>query len=58
LDFLKYNASNDILRVTVPVDGLSEVVENFDIQFENTGEKQGAMKMAWDKTLITVPFKL
>lgn len=54
----KYNAANDILRVTVPSGTLNDIVENFTIQFENTGEKQGAMKMAWDKTLITVPFKL
>lgn len=53
-----YKASNDVLRITVPADTLNDVVENFTIQFENTGDKQGAMKMAWDKTLITIPFKL
>jgi len=52
-----YNKANDILRVSVPVGSLADVAENFSIQFENTGEKQGIMKMAWDKTLINVPFK-
>jgi len=53
-----YKADNDVLRVIVPVNSLSNVVENFSIQFESAGEKQGLMKMAWDKTVITVPFKL
>lgn len=53
-----YKAGNDVLRVTVPVNSLNDVVENFTIQFENTGEKQAAMKLAWDKTVLTVPIKL
>ncbi len=53
-----YNAENDVLRVTAPVSALSDSVENFTIQFESTGEKEGSMKLAWDKTLVTVPFKL
>ena len=54
----QYNASNDVVRVTAPVTALSEIVENFTIQFENKGENQGNLKLAWDKTLVTVPFKL
>ena len=54
----QYNAANDVVRVTAPVTALSEIVENFTIQFENKGENQGNLKLAWDKTLVTVPFKL
>ncbi len=53
-----YNAANDVLRVTAPVSALSDTVENFTIQFESKGEKEGNMKLAWDKIVVTVPFKL
>ncbi|MEP7109389.1 MAG: DUF2911 domain-containing protein [Ferruginibacter sp.] len=53
-----YNSGNDVLRVTAQVTALSDIVENFTIQFESKGDNQGAMKLAWDKTLVTVPFKL
>ncbi len=52
-----YNDKNDVLRVTAPVSGLDNVVENFTIQFESKGEKQGVMKFAWDKTKVEVPYK-
>ena len=53
-----YNAKNDVLRVTAPTKALASGVENFTIQFESKGEKQGTMKMAWDKTVVEVPLKL
>ena len=53
-----YKAGNDVLRVTAPVTVLTEVIENFSIQFENKGTNEGVMKLAWDNTLVTVPFKL
>jgi len=52
-----YNAKNDVLRVIAPTKELSRAVENFTIQFESKGEKQGIMKLAWDKTLVEVPVK-
>ncbi len=52
-----YKAANDILRVTAPATELNTTVENFTIQFESKGEKQGLMKLAWDKTVVEVPFK-
>ena len=54
----QYNASNDVVRVTAPVTALNDIVENFTIQFDNKGDNQGNLKLAWDKTLVTVPFKL
>jgi hypothetical protein len=53
-----YNASHDVLRITAPVIALTETVENFTIQFEKKGVNEGVMKLAWDNTLVTVPFKL
>jgi hypothetical protein len=34
------------------------VVENFTIQFDNKGDQQGVMKLAWDKTVVEVPFQI
>ncbi len=53
-----YNDKHDVVRVKAPSKGLEDAVENFTIQFESTGEKQGVMKLAWDKTVVEVPFKL
>ncbi len=52
-----YKDANDILRLTAPATALNAAVENFTIQFESKGENQGAMKLAWDKTMIEVPLK-
>lgn len=53
-----YKAANDVLRITAPVTTSNNVVENFTIQFEGKGEKQGVMKLAWDKTVVEVPFTM
>ena len=52
----KYNEKNDVVRVPGSVISLTEPQENFSIQFESKGDKQGVMKMAWDKTVAEVPF--
>jgi hypothetical protein len=60
LDFwgaYSYNAAHDVVRVTAPVSSLTETVENFTIQFEKKGAGEGVMKLAWDNTVVTVPFK-
>ncbi len=53
----KYNEKNDVIRVTSPASTLSEPIPNFSIQFDAKGEKQGVMKLGWDKTLVEIPFK-
>ncbi len=53
-----YNNKMDILRVNVPVTQVDSAVENFTIKFEDKGEKQSIMKLAWDKTVVIVPIKL
>ncbi len=59
LDFwgaYKYDEKKDVLRVTATVTEGGESLENFSIQFETKGEKQGVMKLGWDKTIAEVPF--
>ncbi|HEX5025972.1 MAG TPA: DUF2911 domain-containing protein [Agriterribacter sp.] len=51
-----YSDKNDVVRVTAPVSELPAAVESFAIQFENKGENKGVMKLAWDKTVVEVPF--
>lgn len=51
-----YNAKNDVVRVTAPASKLNTTVENFTIQFEAKGEKKGVMKLAWEQTVVEVPF--
>ena len=52
-----YNTKNDVVRITAPTTVANNVLENFTIQFESKGEKQGTMKLAWDKTVVEVPLK-
>jgi hypothetical protein len=51
-----YNEKNDVLRVNAPVSQVNTTVENFAIQFDNKGDKQGVMRLAWDNTMVEVPF--
>ena len=53
----KYNEKNDVIRITAPVSTLTDPLENFSIQFDAKGDKQGVMKLAWDKTVVEIPFK-
>ncbi len=43
-----YNEKNDVLRIKAPSTELITPVENFTIQFENKGGKEGVMQLAWD----------
>lgn len=52
----KYNEKNDVVRVPASVISLTEPLENFSIQFEGKGDKQGVMRLAWDTTAAEVPF--
>lgn len=51
-----YDKKDDVLRVNAPVTQLSSPVENFTIQFEGKGKQAGIMKLAWDQTLVELPF--
>ncbi len=51
-----YNASDDVLRVSVPAAPLDSIVEKFTIAFEAAQQpNETTLAIAWDKTKITVP---
>lgn len=52
-----YNEKNDVIRITAQVKPLNATLENFTIQFAGKGGKEGVMKLAWDKTMVEVPFR-
>ncbi|MEO6327464.1 MAG: DUF2911 domain-containing protein [Ginsengibacter sp.] len=52
-----YNEKNDVIRVTAPATEMNTVVENLTIKFVSKENHQGVMQIAWDKTLVEVPFK-
>ena len=51
-----YKDSNDVLRVKGKPTTVNKEVEDFTIQFDNTGKNSGVMKVAWDKIVVEVPF--
>jgi hypothetical protein len=51
-----YNEKKDLVRVMAPVSRLTDRVENFTIQFEAKGKDKGVIKLAWEQTLLEVPF--
>jgi hypothetical protein len=53
-----YKEKNDVIRVKAPVNQSETTIENFTIQFQNNGAQQGLMKLGWDKSLATIPFKV
>jgi hypothetical protein len=52
-----YKEANDVIRITSPLSTQDKTVENFTIQFDKKGDQQGVMMLAWDKTVVEVPFK-
>lgn len=51
-----YKEQNDVLRVTAPVSKIETPVENFTIQMVRAADG-GMLKMAWDNTMVELPFK-
>ena len=51
-----YKAKNDAARITAKPTKVNDTVENFTIQFESKGENKGIMKLAWEQTLVEVPY--
>lgn len=47
-----YQEQLDVLRVSVPVKALDNMVENFTIQFKKVNENSAVMQIAWEKTLV------
>ena len=58
LDFwgaYSYNPMNDVLRVNTPVKKSGTVIENFSVQLTKVNDKEAALRLAWDTTLIELP---
>ncbi len=51
-----YNEASDIVRVTVPIQSLNEVVESLTFEVTKTDEKKGQITIKWDQ--IAVSFDL
>jgi hypothetical protein len=51
-----YKEGNDVVRVNAPATTANTTVENFTIQMEKKGDRGGVMKLAWDQTVVEVPF--
>ncbi len=50
-----YNASEDVLKVTVPSTPLANSVESFSIQFSDVSSNKLNIQMAWEKTSVSIP---
>jgi hypothetical protein len=50
-----YNASEDVLKVTVPSTTLASSVESFSIQFSDVTANRLNIQMSWEKTSVSIP---
>jgi hypothetical protein len=50
-----YNASEDVLKVTVASTTLASSVESFSIQFSDVSTNKLNIQMAWEKTSVSIP---
>jgi hypothetical protein len=53
-----YNKKLDVARIPLKKKTLAHVVEKFTITLERTSEKSGVMKLAWEKTQLSVDFQI
>lgn len=51
----KYKAENDVLRVTVPAQKATDVIEHFAIQFAKGTNSDAVMRLGWDTARVEVP---
>lgn len=52
-----YKEGSDVVRVNAPATNTNTAVENFTIQMNKKSDHDGVMKLAWDQTVVEVPFK-
>jgi hypothetical protein len=52
-----YTENKDVLRFKVPVKQTGESVENFSIRMEKKDDHIALMRLAWDRTMIEIPFE-
>jgi hypothetical protein len=54
----KYRESQDYARFDLKVEKLEKPVEQFTISLEKTGTTSGVLKMMWENTLLSTPFRI
>ncbi|MTI41107.1 DUF2911 domain-containing protein [Fulvivirga lutimaris] len=52
----RYNKDNDVARVMAKSKEGKDVIENFSIQFDESGSSAGVMRLGWDKVIVELPF--
>jgi len=53
-----YNIKLDVARIPLKKKTLAHAAEKFILTLERTSEKSGVMKLAWEKTQLSVDFKI
>jgi hypothetical protein len=54
----KYRENQDYARFDLKVEKLDQPVEQFTISLEKTGNTSGVLKMMWENTLVSTPFRI
>jgi hypothetical protein len=54
----KWDESKVVLKTSSPVIALNDLIENFTISFDNLANDGANLQFSWDKTRVSVPFKL
>jgi hypothetical protein len=53
-----YRESQDYARFDLKVENLDKPAEKFTISLEKTGTTSGVLKMMWENTLVSTPFRI
>lgn len=54
----KYDEKDDVLRIQVKPENLSQHQERLKYDISKTSETEGAFRISWEKIGVTVPFKV
>ena len=55
---LVYHQRLDFARIKLQKAGIKDYVERFTVSIERVGPSSGVLKLAWEKTALTIPFTL
>ena len=53
----QYDPRQDRARITVQPQTISELVDTFRVSLIQTGRSAGALRLAWERTLLVLPFE-
>jgi hypothetical protein len=53
-----YHPEEDVLKVSVPSQSISSLVENFTIQFANISSNKMDIQLTWEKTQVNIPLEV